>query len=143
MQPQRHTYAEFLHADEDSPGQVCYSAQEVPPGMRDPLVPILGGVPTDALGVRFYDLLTVEVTDPHTGKSVECRSERLDQSPGISFYSGMVYPRVEVMAGKAATIDKADYTAVVNAMQANGWAAIIHIAGMILPFDPRHDKELG
>ena len=140
--PVRRTYAEFLFADEENPGQVCHSVQEVPPGLRDPLVPVLGGIPDGALGVRFFDILVADLIDPLTGNIVNCRSDRLDQSPGVSFYTGMVYSQADVLAGKAGTIQRADYSAVVTAMQSNGWKAIIHIAGMILPFDPAHDKEL-
>jgi len=105
-------------------------------------VPVLGGPPEEALGVRFFDLIQITVVDPLTEKPCECRSERLDQSLGIAFYKGTVYRLEEVLAGKAFSITLEDYKTVVTLMKSNGWEAVIYLDALLLPFDLKQDQLL-
>jgi len=137
---QETTYAEFLHPDEENPGQVEYSEREVDD--RNPRVP--PGWPADAIGVRFFDRITVTFT--YKGEEITCTSERRNPSAGTTFYKGEVLYRSDfdqnsgrLLAVKIPTIVKQTIEAT---MHRNGWDAVIYIDGLALPLDPKTDKTL-
>lgn len=137
------TYAEFLHADDENPGQVEYSEREVDD--RDPRVP--PGWPSDAIGVRFFERVVVELANPHNVLTmVTTRSDRLNPSDGTTFYKGEVFYRSDfdtnsgrLLAAKIPNIVKQTIEAT---MDRNGWEAVIYIDGLALPFDPAVDKVI-
>jgi len=128
----RKTFAEFMFAPEENEpfGTLGYISYEVPPGDRDPLVPSHpGGHPSEAIGVRFYDVVAAEVPDPVTGSPIECRSTRMDLSPGMTFYRGTVM-------SQSVVTDKDLKAAMTN----NSWDCIILVDDVMFPFRPGIDK---
>jgi len=137
------TYAEFLHPDDENLGQVDYSLREVDD--RDPKVP--PGWPADAIGVRFFDRVVVEICHPkNCNRMLYTRSDRLDPSDGTTFYKGEVFYRsdFDTNSGRlfAAKIPNIVKQTIEATMDRNNWAAIIYIDGLALPFDPTVDKVL-
>lgn len=135
-QPERKTFAEFLHPSDEQIGTVEYSLREV--DSRDPLVP--PGPPTDAIGVRFFDVVSIEVED--SGKDIICKSDRIDPDPGITFYSHKVkvLTPAEVQAGS--DIPAFMKTLVLANMANNGWSIVVFAAGVVLPFNAGKDRVL-
>ena len=134
----RKTYAEFLHPGEVNLGQVEYSLREVAQNDRDPRC--LPGPPSDALGVRFFDQIEVEVTDTSGVRSpdpIVCKSSRLDVSPGVIFYGGTILDRNAVETG---TLPSPLKRIVLHNMRNNNWDLVIFIRGIVLPFDVSNDS---
>ncbi len=133
-------YAEFLHPDDENPGQVDYSEREVDD--RDPHVP--PGWPADALGVRFFNRITATFT--YEGEEVACTSGRRDPSEGTTFFKGDVFycSDFDTNSGRllAAKIPSIVKQTIEATMDRNGWDAIVYINGLALPFDPKVDSVL-
>lgn len=132
--PVRKTYAEFLHAEGDD------SRREVPYGDRNPNV--FPGRPLKAIGVRFFDRLTVDVEDPKTNKIVRCESERLDLDTGVIFYGGTVLTRWDLKNPEAVKISKDIAESLLRGMELKNWNIIIyfHEHKKAVPFNPSEDQ---
>ena len=86
MTPTIKTFAEFLHPNPERPGTVEYSLREVV--NQDPQT--LPGPPFDAIGVRFFVVVSVCVDHPdRPGEPLECQSKRMRQGPTY-FYKNRV-----------------------------------------------------
>lgn len=138
---ERKTYAEFLHPHPDKLGEVEYSLREVDQDNRDPRC--LPGPPSDAIGVRFFDQIEVEVSDStgaHGLDPIVCKSPRLSVSPGVTFYIGKTLNYDQVEAG---TIGGPLQSIVLDNMRHNDWEHIIIVpGGTVLPFDKKRDSIL-
>lgn len=137
------TYAEFLHPDEENPGHVEYSIREVTD--RDPHVP--PGWPADAIGVRFFDRVIVEICHPQNcNRMLHSRTDRLDPSDGTIFYRGEVLYSSDFNQNSGrllrAQIPSVVKQTIQTAMDRNGWKAVIYVDGLALPFDPAVDGVL-
>jgi hypothetical protein len=136
---ERKTYAEFLHPDRVHLGQVEHSLREVDMDNRD--ARCLPGPPSDAVGVRFFDQIEVEVIDNSGLPSTElivCKSPRLNVSPGVIFYEGALLAENNVRA-RANLSDVLKNTILAN-MRNNGWEHVIFVKGIVLPFDKNVDS---
>lgn len=139
--PVRKTYAEFLLPDPDIHGSIMYSLREVPYGDRDPEVP--PGRPIKALGVRFFDQLTVDVEDPKTNEIVRCISERLDIDQGTTFYDGEILTADILKDPTKTKIPRPTASTIVISMAKNKWKKVIyfHDSKVALPYDEDLDQK--
>ena len=138
--PVRKTYAEFLLPDPEAPGEVIFSLREVPYGDRNPDVP--PGRPVDAIGVRFFDQLTVDAEDPKTNEGIRCISKRLDVDQGVTFYDGDILTTDDLKNPTRTKIPRQTVATIMMAMKKNGWDTIVYFPDnrVALPYDEYLDK---
>ena len=132
-----HTYAEFLHPDENEPGVVEYSIREV--DNRD--TSVFPGPPSDAIGVRFFDRVEIDATD-EKGVAHQCLSSRTQKSRGIHFYDGVVVALADVKGRSRAVIPGVMNDVLTAMMELHGWTHILHCRGLVLPFNPLTDTHV-
>lgn len=136
MNPNKHTYAEFLHPSDEQIGTVEYSLREV--SDRDPTTP--PGPPSDAIGVRFFDQIIVESFDHALNRNFECKSERFSQSTGTIFFGNKVKLLTPAEVQSGSDIPAFMKTLVLANIANNGWKKIVFASGVVLPFDPAKDQ---
>jgi len=127
------TFAEFLHPHEHEPGTVEYSIREVDD--RDPNV--FPGPPSDAFGVRFYDVICVNVT--RGAKTYTCQSGRFNYSKGTHFYTGNVIAQDKIDDHGPTLVPGIANVVLRMTMKDKGWSHVIHCWGLVVPFDPTRD----
>jgi|SaaInlLV_10m_DNA_2_1039722.scaffolds.fasta_scaffold00376_31 hypothetical protein len=128
------TYAEFLHPHDHEPGTVDYSVRSV----EDRDTNVFPGPPSDAMGVRFFDVVEVVTTDENDIQRV-CTSGRFNYSKGIHFYAGTVHARTDIKDHGNTLVPGVANIVLAKAMDDNGWSHVIHCWGLVLPFDAVQD----
>ena len=115
----RRTYVEFVY-----PGVIVNETSVKEVESRDTSEV---KVPDGAFGFRFFDVLIAKVEC--AGKTVELRSDRLNQSP-MHYYGGRIFSREEV-ARKVP-----DNRILLSNMEGNGWDRVIKTrTGNFQPFE--------
>jgi len=123
---ERRTVARFTTIS--AGGQFQTHDVDVPPGDRDPEVPILGGPEPGVVGVTFFDHVVAEVDDPITGEPIICCSTPLNPMPGIFYYRGLPAARKDIESG-IVVFPVLVQQSVLSQMSEKGWTHIIYFDG--------------